>query len=148
MTNRLALIVLLAFLWSGCACTKNAAKKPAKTTIESTAQVESEPSLKASESQPPEAQAKAEDPCPGKRMESKGKVTLKGQIGQTKGAQLMLKGVILNVDNRREAQQWVGKNVTATGDLCIYTCGPMEQCLMNGTIPSLNKITITETESP
>ena len=149
MKNRLMLIVLAAFLWSGCACAKNSAKMAPQEKQESSSKADSTPSHETNKAVSSEKSAEEQavqpvNPCPGKRMEYKGKVTLKGEVGSTKGAQLMLKGVILRVENRREAQQWVGKSVSATGDLCIYTCGPMEQCLMSGTIPSLKNLTLTE----
>jgi len=146
MIQRLLIIALFALLWSGCACSKNAAKTSSKVQTPSPTETEkSEPLAEKAKAQPAQKQAEEDvNPCPGKRMEYKGKVTLKGSIGSTKGAQLMLRGVILRIEDRQEARGWVGKDVTATGDLCIYTCGPMEQCLTSGSIKSLKNITIAE----
>ncbi len=72
----------------------------------------------------------------------KGSVTLQGPVTYTKGAQLWLSdanhgGVILKVPKGTEQKQWVGTEAIASGDLCVYTCQPMEQCLVSGTIQYL-----------
>ena len=147
--KQLTMLVFSAFFLSGCACAKNSATTAhsgaTATVAETEAKSSNQPNeTKAIESETTQKAPQVVNPCPGERMEYKGKVTLKGQVGSTKGAQLTLKGVILRIEDRQEARQWVGKTVTATGDLCHYTCGPMEQCLTSGSIPSLKNITITE----
>ncbi len=141
MMQRLIMMALCSLLWSGCACTK----KASSTSVEEEAKTTQKTTTEEKNSLPPEKpMTENPSPCPGKQMTYKGKVTLKGTVGSTKGAQLMLHGVILRIEDRQEARSWIGKNVTATGDLCLYTCGPIEQCLMSGTIKSLKNITIAE----
>lgn len=74
--------------------------------------------------------------------------TLRGEIHTTKGAQLMLNGVIIpdNVlppsdsDKRRARDKWLRKRVELRGLVKRYICRPMEQCLIGGSIPFLKRL--------
>lgn len=77
----------------------------------------------------------------------KGKVTLQGPVSYTKGAQLWLQdpnhgGVILKVPKGPDRKRWLETQAIASGDLCVYTCGPMEQCLTSGRIQYLINVEI------
>jgi len=110
------------------------------------------------ETMPPDPPPKAEtsaskpaSPCPANKGTSyEGRVTYEGLLGYTKGAQLMIndkaKGaVILRLPRGPERRAWVGKMGRATGDLCVYTCGPGEQCLLSGEIKYLVNVEIQAT---
>jgi hypothetical protein len=149
MVRIILLSLLSLFLLSGCACLKGqkASPTPDKATSEvpekvmKTKQVKVTPKSDELASTTSTTQT---NPCPGNKSEYKGKTTLKGQASFTKGAQLMLRGIILDVGGPKEAQRWVNKTIQVTGDLCHYTCAPHEQCLVGGTIPSLRNLTIAE----
>ena len=144
MVQRLFLIVLSASLLTSCACAKKAATTKSNSTVD--APTKTPAAATKDEATPDAVTQKVEpaNPCQGVRTKYKGNVTLKGEIGSTKGAQLTLRGVILRLENRRESQHWRGKNVMATGDLCIYNCGLVEQCLIECKISYLKNVKLTE----
>ena len=77
-----------------------------------------------------------------------------GTLHSTKGARPMVAGVIIEcpkhatrakkTECRPILETWSGQRVTVHGDLSVYRCGPMEQCLMGGVIPYLLNITRIE----
>jgi hypothetical protein len=149
MVRIILLSLLSLFLLSGCACLKEqkASPTPNKATSEAPEKVMKTEQVKVtpkSDELASTARTTQANPCPGNKSEYKGKTTLKGRASFTKGAQLMLGGIILDVGGLKEAQRWVNKTIQVTGDLCHYTCAPHEQCLVGGTIPSLRNLTIAE----
>lgn len=84
----------------------------------------------------------------GGRTEELGEMTLSGTPYQTKGAQFMLQGVIVNDREVLEkhglyhiGSEALGKyTVEITGKVNRYHCGPMEQCLSEGYIDNMPKI--------
>jgi hypothetical protein len=75
-------------------------------------------------------------------------MTISGTPYQTKGAQFMLQGVIVNDREVLEkhglyqiGSEALGKyTVEITGKVNRYHCGPMEQCLTQGYIDNMPKI--------
>lgn len=84
----------------------------------------------------------------GGYTEALGKKTLSGTPYLTKGAQIMLEGVILsdkatlekNGLYRLSSEELSGYNLIVTGKINRYHCGPMEQCLSQGYIDSMSEI--------
>ena len=91
-------------------------------------------------------------------MVRKGLRTITGTMYSTKGARPMVAGVIIEcpkhsmrpkkTDCRPILRTWSGRRVTVHGELSVYRCGPMEQCLMGGAIPYLLNVTRIEKAAP
>jgi hypothetical protein len=71
-----------------------------------------------------------------------GLVELSGVVARTKGAQIILGGVILGQAGQSLAEGLVGKHITVRGRRCVYVCHPQEQCLTSGQIPYLSSLTL------
>jgi hypothetical protein len=83
--------------------------------------------------------------------------TLVGTLHTTKGAQLMLNGVIIpdhklpqvtSDDPRAARKVWLGKRIEVRAIVRMYVCAPGEQCLMGGRIPLVKRILSIREVSP
>lgn len=156
MANRVLILILSAWLLTGCACSKagkttggpevttSTSKSPQVGENQPTEEDRGQKAAEASSGDATETPGTGTNPCRGERNRFLGNVTLNGQVGRTKGGILTLGGVMLTFPDRKQGRVWYGKNVTATGDLCEYTCQPMEQCLIGGKIRSLRNLEISE----
>lgn len=127
--------VVFAALMLAVGCTPSAAPPPA-------ASLATQPLAQASPAKVwPDAAPTDSGPAEAER-------TLRGEIHTTKGAQLMLNGVIIpdnvlppsNSDKRRPRDNWLRKRVELRGLVKRYICRPMEQCLIGGSIPFVKRI--------
>ena len=76
--------------------------------------------------------------------------TLTGTLHTTKGAQLMLGGVIIpdsvlaaaspGDDKRMARDRWLRKRVEVRAMVKRYICDPREQCLVGGSIPFAKRV--------
>jgi len=74
--------------------------------------------------------------------------TLKGKLRTTKGAQPIVEGVLISTDFfEEEGKSWhekveslEGKTVVITGQVNRHWCGPMEQCMSDGYIDSMQEV--------
>lgn len=68
--------------------------------------------------------------------EFEGKKTISGQLGRTKGNQLILNDVFLIVEDRQERKEleekYFNKHLEVTGDVYVHRCEPEEQCPEEG----------------
>ncbi|MGB1241488.1 MAG: hypothetical protein ACPG49_03135 [Chitinophagales bacterium] len=69
--------------------------------------------------------------------EFEGNQILKGKLYTSKGAILGIEGVFINQDyevdsDKPKLRPLIGKNLEVKGDVYIYHCGPLEQCLTQG----------------
>ena len=71
-----------------------------------------------------------------------GLVDITGEVVRTKGAQIILGGVILGQAGQSLAEALLGKHVTVRGRRCVYACHPQEQCLAAGQVPYLSSLII------
>ncbi len=154
MTRLMLLTALLLVLAAGCAEQKATVEKtevpsPREVTKATTGPA-AEPTTEASAgSERADAGDAPSHSCASSQV-FEGRVTVRGRVGSTKGAQLMLSGMLLQMPEPKGASRhemhraWVGRDVVLEADRCVYYCEPQAQCLTSGQIPSLVDVRILE----
>ena len=94
---------------------------------------------------PPSQVGEEHRPCAGPNLVHRGTIQYEGQLGRTKGAQLTINHpkhgwAILSVPADVKGREWHTQRVRVSGDLCVYECPPMAQCLTTGSIPFVKNV--------